>query len=628
MLLSLFHDRSGSEAFFAEFEKQHVLERLKALDAKARRKGLGALDPSRNLLTSLGMEVDSKGRVSRNGYGVFHLSWVARQHPEWAGQVRLQLDEIRGRIRHTHGTLLQFVIWAGMGGSAEDKSAYLACGLLNKGPRLYVLDSTDPAKLKAILGDMERRARRPLGDVLKRTLVVGMAMGMTSYEPVVNLEKIYRLYGRLGIDSRPNFIYMALPGSLLDRFAAGRGYRKVELQLDGGDSTAGRHSSPLTCGSLYPLGLAGVDLDAWIRGTFLSAEEIRDAFRLASFLHAQGLAGRDKVTLLPPKAWSGIAVWTKQDFEESLGKSEALGIKICIGEKIRLANYRPPKDPSQNRIFLAVSRKGDSGGAAAKVTLLRRSGYPLAALTFPKDAPLSRYMQFIHYVVFGIGYLRKMNFVTQPGVELYKAITSRVVKEAEKAGGLEKAPAWLEMRQSSRQARFPGGLTLLYPHLKLAPAASARTAPQIYASLCMQLRDAAAIDYAELTFFGDTRYADNGRKLRQTLEEAAEKTFRSGWKMPVDVYEGPAMNHSYHEMIIGHGRCFSTVLMAERPERIPECGYTADYHRAQFLATQAALAERGRAVVAILLRDLEEGARKTLAAFFREALRYSKSPGR
>ena len=32
-----------------------------------------------------------------------------------------------------------------------------------------------------------------------------MAMGMTSYEPVVNLEKLSALYAKHGIDSRPNF---------------------------------------------------------------------------------------------------------------------------------------------------------------------------------------------------------------------------------------------------------------------------------------------------------------------------------------------------------------------------------------------------------------------------------------
>ena len=92
--------------------------------------------------------------------------------------------------------------------------------------------------------------------------------------------------------------------------------------------------------------------------------------------------------------------------------------------------------------------------------------------------------------------------------------------------------------------------------------------------------------------------------------------------MPVDVYEGPAMNHSYHEMIIGHGKCFSTVLISDASEEIPAIGYTAGYHRAQFLATTRALAERRRPVVAIALRDMEEGTFAALEEFFRQAAKH------
>ena len=35
-------------------------------------------------------------------------------------------------------------------------------------------------------------------------------------------------------------------------------------------------------------------------------------------------------------------------------------------------------------------------------------------------------MQFIHYAVFGMAWLRKINFVTQPNVELYKSITNQL----------------------------------------------------------------------------------------------------------------------------------------------------------------------------------------------------------
>src|SRR6478672_5955803 len=210
-------------------------------------------------------------------------------------RVATEVHEIRQCAREIHNVPLRYLIWAGMGGSIEDKSMYNAVGLLDRGLRFYALDSTDPAKLKQILADIQRRAKTPLATALRSTLVVGMAMGMTSYEPVVNLERLAALYERHKIDSRANFIYMTLPGSLLDRFAAPRGYHHVPLQLDEDNTTAGRHSSPLTRGSLYPLALAGVNLRIWIDSTFLTEDQIHSAWKLASFIHTQAEAGRDKV---------------------------------------------------------------------------------------------------------------------------------------------------------------------------------------------------------------------------------------------------------------------------------------------------------------------------------------------
>ena len=621
MLLALHNDRPTSEPHYNAIRKDSLLERLEALNSRANRKGLAALDPSRNRLIRIGMEIDARGHVTKSGYGVFDLSWQVKHHPEWPRRITDELAEIRHRIQRAHGVKLRFLIWCGMGGSAEDKNMYNAVGLLKSSPRCYVLDSTDPAKLKNILADMSRRAKLSMPALLKGTLVVGMAMGMTSYEPVVNLKELALLYDKHRVDSRPNFVYMTIPGSLLDQFAATRGYRKIELQPDQRNSTAGRHSSPLTRGSLYPLGLAGVDLQAWMQGALLEEHDIDSAWRLAAFLHAQGLAGRDKVTLMLPRDWAGAALWTKQDCEESLGKSEELGIKIVIDEKIRLPDYRAPKDPRQDRLFLAVQKKGAAGADTRKVALLRRAGYPVATLTIPRDTPLSRYMQFIHYVVCGIGYLRDMNFVTQPSVELYKSITNHLHASAQKLGGIEKTKDWRELRNSPRQARWRGRVTLLYNSAS-TPDPAAGTAPEIYAAILRRLSTTRAIEYGELTFFGDTRYSPHGRALRTRLNRAAESLFRAKMKMPADVYEGPPMNHSYHEMIIGHGRCFSTILISDAAEEIADIGYTADYHRAQFLATLMALTQRSRPVVAIALRDLEEPTLAALEEFFRQAAKF------
>jgi glucose-6-phosphate isomerase len=616
--LALYHDKPESQSLYEEMKSKSLLDGLKALDAKIRRKGFESLDPSKSTLVSIGTE--SKGdRVTKNSYGVFNLAWQSEEHPEWAEQIESEVREIRARIRSVHGVPLQFLIWAGMGGSAEDKTMYAACGLLKGSPHCYVLDSTDPAKLNAILADMERRGKRPVRELLKRTLVVGMAMGMTSYEPVVNLQRIAQMYDNCGLDATPNFIYLTLPDSLLDQFAGPRGFRKVELQLDNGNSTAGRHSGPLTRGSLYPLALAGVDLKTWFQGTHLTEEEIDTAFRLAAFLHAQGKQGRDKLTLLLTKSWSPAALWTKQDFEESLGKSDEIGIKVIIDEKPRLAYYRSPKDGAQDRVFLSVQRQGERSSEFEKTVLIRRAGYPTAVLTIGKDRPLSTYMQFMHYVVFGLGYLRKMNFVTQPSVELYKGITNKLFGKAATAKKLDDAPS------ENHTADYRGRVTLRYERLNGGTTVSGKTAPEIYARLLWQRFAAAKASYGELTFFGDLRYDRRGQSIKRMLTRAGDAIFRRELQAPVDVYEGPAMNHSYHEMIIGHGHCFSTVMISDAPESVRGIEDGDLYHRCQFLATQMALEQRGRDVVSIHLRDLSPKSIEAAASFFNEAGRHLRS---
>lgn len=623
VVVSLFHDSPASQPCLDRLLGNHTLARLKTLDSMARRKGLAALDPAKSPLVAIGVETGADGKaVTKNSYGVLNLPWRAAAAGDWHTRIAAELEEIRGALHATHKTKLRFLIWAGMGGSAEDKTAYEAIGLVAKGPRVYILDSTDPAKLKAILADAERRSKLSLKQVLASTLVVGMAMGMTSYEPVVNLEKLAALYDAHKLDSRPNFIYLTLPGSLLDQFAGARGYRRIELQLDGANSTAGRHSAPLTRGSLYPLGLGGVvDLRAWIAGAQLEEEDVEQAWRLSAFLEAQARAGRDKATLLLPKSWEGIAVWTKQNFEESLGKSEEIGIKIIVGESPKATHYRRPKDAGQDRIFLAVMRKGEAHPQAARLQMLRRQGYPVAMVTAPGKAPLSAYMQFIHYVVFGLGFLRKMNFVTQPSVELYKAITNRLHQAATAAGGLEATEAWAKFNAADARSGYRGKVWL-HTAFYAGNAVEAANPAAAYAALLKESIASGSADSAELTFFGDMRYAPAGKAVRKSLDRAAEAVFRNHLQIPVDVYEGPAMNHSYHEMIIGHGKCFSTILCAAKSESLAMCDYTAGYHKAQFLATQMALAERGRRVVALVLKDLEPATLAALDEFFGQVARH------
>ena len=627
-LLGLKFHHFESNPHFERLLAEKPLERVKRIDAQARESGLETLEPASDPLIPIGMEIDGQGRVTKNGYGVLHLPWLAARHPEWANQIETEVEQFRKDLRRVHKTSLKYLIWAGMGGSAEDKAFYLSAKLLHRRVRTYLLDSTDPAKLGSILDELARREKLSLEQALRKTMVVGMAMGMTSYEPVLNLEKLDELYRRLGVPHDRNFIYLTLPDSILDRFGRERGFRRVELQLDSGNSTAGRHSGPLTRGSLYPLALNGVDIAAWLEAAQLSEKEIRAAFELAGFIESNAREGRDKLTLHLPAEWAGGAVWTKQDFEESLGKSEEIGVKVVTNEKIKPVNYYPPKSSEQDRCFLFVQVDGKRNVDPAKIAALRRAGYPLAVLQLEGPCATPRYMQFIHYAVFGLGYLRRMNFVTQPNVELYKDYARSINEEAKRKGGIRKSGAWQKFERSSRRLKWMGGLSIDFSLLVETGFARPEhlqtengNAPAVYAEVLQEARASGRSTYGELTFFGDTRYHPPGRRLLRTLDAAADAVFRSRLRMPCDVYEGPAMNHSYHETIIGYGRGFSTVLLTEEDYPLRRIDYSSDYHRAQWLATQRALADRGRAVAGMLIRDLSDSSAETVREFFREVSR-------
>ena len=53
---------------------------------------------------------------------------------------------------------------------------------------------------------MKRRSGLEEADLWKRTLVVGMAMGMTSFEPVVNLKKIAAHLEAAHVDARGEYL--------------------------------------------------------------------------------------------------------------------------------------------------------------------------------------------------------------------------------------------------------------------------------------------------------------------------------------------------------------------------------------------------------------------------------------
>ena len=90
--LGLFNDwpAGATQSHFERFTKERVLERLREIDAHARKGGLRALDAA-DPLVGIGVETDASGKVTKNSYGVLNLGWQAELHPEWPGQVAAEV---------------------------------------------------------------------------------------------------------------------------------------------------------------------------------------------------------------------------------------------------------------------------------------------------------------------------------------------------------------------------------------------------------------------------------------------------------------------------------------------------------------------------------------------------------
>jgi len=301
-------------------------------------------------------------------------------------------------------------------------------GPLKGGPLTYTLDSSDPEKLKAIVDDVQRRTHEPIAKLLPSTVMLG-----NSYAT----ERLKSVFQKFEIEPGGHFI------DVDERRAM-----------------------------LYRLALANQDLKAWI-----GVPSSEEAAQLAGFLAAQIEAGRDKITLLLPAAWSSIAEWTRRAFG---------GLHLVTGEKPNLRHL------GKDRVFVVVQRKGEAHPEAAAINALRNAHYPIAALTFNATAQLSRYMRFMEDAAYT---LRKLGG-EQPAAE--------DVDDA----------AWKQLHTSPESPRS----------LANAINYGAKTR---------------AFSCGEIAFFGDLRYSENAPLWRKALDNAARLLFRSPLKMPAIVCEAP-----------------------------------------------------------------------------------------
>ena len=208
------------------------------------------------------------------------------------------------------------VVLLGMGGSSLAPEVLRAIlGVAEGWPRFHVLDSTDPAAVRAT----ETTPRQ--------TLYLLASKSGTTIEPNSLAAHFRQRLIDAGVPRwGDHFVAITDPGTELDRRARAEQFRDV---FTNPADIGGRYSA-LSFFGLVPAALMGQDVDAivgWGLAMLAAADPgagstiDNPAVALGLAIGAGALVGRDKLTLVVPPAFDAFGLWVEQLIAESTGKN-------------------------------------------------------------------------------------------------------------------------------------------------------------------------------------------------------------------------------------------------------------------------------------------------------------------
>ena len=611
----------------------------------------------------LGQLLERRGRMRELGDegGDLKLDWVdgveqALAHQQWLDEVAAEAEAILAAgIRH--------IIWSGMGGSVQTVYCLRRMGFLDRpGLSIHPLDSTDPAALNQLLRAIAAREGLDLDALLGRpgefraairhllgcTMLTGVSMGMTSEEPITHLEWFDGLLRAEGIaQPQQHLQVMTLPGSYLDRFASERQARTVPIQLDGQSHTPGRMSAPATRVFLRPVALA-LAADAPAGGPPL-AERLRDLLRrcqrrygvshhedaaqrreralrdpflrLGAYMADEAAArGRNKLVLVLPPAWRGLAPWVEQLVEESLGK----------GGRGWLIFYDQDLDALRGRddcVFLALQPASEPEPEPDALAALRRAGRPVLTLRVavdddaalpPKLPALAGLFASWKLAVAAFGYLRDIVIAGQPGVEAYKAYARQW---RDRPGDIPfpsdpGQPGPLRVDTAAVLGDDPGRRTA-FDRLLVARGGDPAQPADRLAALLLLAREGGWLRYLDLTYNGEVDTA-----LAAVLEQARQRVGQQALGLPVKVRTGPSDYHSTEQSETdGPPELVSIRMVALRHEHALAGSYSDRFLLAQARGTWQAMLDAGRWVALVTLPASQDADAELARCFAQTAAR-------
>jgi transaldolase/glucose-6-phosphate isomerase len=358
--------------------------------------------------------------------------WTGTDEDKWLGWLNspasadiADYEDFAQRVKRQNFT---DAVVLGMGGSSLGPEVLAETFARKPGfPKLHVLDSTDPAQVRA----MENAV-----DLAKTLFIVSSKSGGTT-EPNVMKDYFFDCVSKaVGADKAgQRFIAVTDPGSSLEKVATRQGFARVFH----GDPTIGGRYSVLSPFGLVPAAAAGIDLRALLKHTLSMVRSCgadvppqeNPGVQLGLAMGLAGLEGRDKVTIVSSKKIADFGAWAEQLIAESTGK-EGKGLIPIDGEALG-----DPAEYGNDRFFIDISTEGESDAAHdAKLAALERAGHPVVRIVMKSIEHIGQEFFRFEMATAVAGSVLGINPFNQPDVEAAKIKTRELTAAFEKSGAL------------------------------------------------------------------------------------------------------------------------------------------------------------------------------------------------
>jgi transaldolase / glucose-6-phosphate isomerase len=317
------------------------------------------------------------------------------------------------------------VVLLGMGGSSLAPEVLRAViGVAAGWPRLHMLDSTDPAAVRAAATPPDH------------TLYLLASKSGTTIEPNSLAAHFRQRLQDAGIPRwGDHFVAITDEGTELDRRARAEHFRDVFIN----PSDIGGRYSALSFFGMVPAALMGQDVAeivGWSLGMLAAAEPgittavANPAVGLGLVMGAAAKDGRDKLTLVGPPALDAFGLWVEQLIAESTGKN-GKGIVPIAGE--------PLADASRyglDRLFVRMRGHGAPGEAErdAGIRAIQGTQAPVVEIDMPEAAALGAEFMRWEIATAVAGAILEINPFDQPNVQQAKDATNVLLKEYKTKG--------------------------------------------------------------------------------------------------------------------------------------------------------------------------------------------------